>query len=306
MKKKLPSVLKDGLIGAGIGTAVIIPGISGGTIAFIFNAFEKMTGAVRTLFSKSFLRSLLTLLPFIIGIVVSFAILYFPFTSALEYVKFSMVCLFAGLIAGSLPLITVKVNGNKPTFGNVFGLVIGLIISVLIGVFSVIFDFSSSISTLFTEVPFYLYFILIGVGFLAGAAVVIPGISGSLIVLILGFYNSIMNLFKTLFKSETGWTSALLLLCVGVGIILGFVFCSIFINKLLEKHNRGTMFVILGFIFGSLFTIFFNSEMFTWYKGDRFGLLEWILGPCLAIAGFVGAFLLARYALKKEQSNAKN
>ena len=299
--------MKDTLIGAGIGTGIIIPGISGGTIALIFNAFEKMTGAVRTLFSKSFLRSFFTLLPFIIGIVVAFGALYFPFSLALDHIKFSMVCLFAGLIAGSLPLVTTKIKDKKPSISNMIGLILGLIFSVLIGVFSVIFDFSGTISTLFANIPFYLYFILLGVGFIAGAAIIVPGISGSLVILILGFYDSLMDLFKTLFKTETALSSALLLLSTGIGILLGFVLTSIFINRLLENHNRGTMFVILGFILGSLFTIFFNSEMFAWFNGNKFGLIEWILGPCLAIGGFIGAFLLSRFASRKqEQINAEN
>ena len=95
MKKKMPTIIKDGITGAAMGTATIIPGISGGTVALVLGAIEKITGAVKNLFSKNFWRNVLVLLPFFIGALASLVILYIPFDFALNHIKFSLVCLFA-------------------------------------------------------------------------------------------------------------------------------------------------------------------------------------------------------------------
>ena len=300
MKKRLPTPIKDGITGVAMGTAVIIPGISGGTIALIFGAIDKITSAVRNLFSKKLLRNVLILLPFLIGAVIAVAALYIPFDLALKNIKFSLVCLFAGLIAGSFPLITAEVQHKKITTSDFSGLLIGLIISVFIGVFSVIFNFSSSISKLFSEIPASLYLIIFAVGIVSAAGLIVPGLSGSLILLVLGFYENVFGLIK--FKN--GFKDFGLLACFAFGVLVGFILWSILMNKVLTKHRKGALFVIIGFVIGSLFAIFFNSGMVNWYHSNKFGLLEWILGPCLAIIGFIGSFIFSKYA--KKQSEVTN
>lgn len=301
MKKKLPTPIKDGITGVAMGTAVIIPGISGGTIALILGAIDKITGAVRNLFSKKFWRNVLILLPFLIGAVVAVAALYFPFDLALKNIKFSLVCLFAGLIIGSFPLITAEVRGEKISASDFSGLLIGLIISVFIGVFSVIFNFSSVISALFSDIPARLYLIIFAVGVVSAAGLIVPGLSGSLILLVVGFYENVFGLLK--FKN--GFKDFGLLACFAFGVLVGFILWSILMNKVLTKHRRGTLFVIIGFVAGSLFAIFFNSGMVSWYLSDKFGLLEWILGPCLLVIGFISSFIFSKYAKKhSEVANA--
>lgn len=297
MKNKMPTPIKDGLTGIAMGTAVIIPGISGGTIALVLGAIDKITGAVRNLFSKSFWRNLLVLIPYFIGMLIAIAILYIPFDFALENIRFSLICLFAGLIAGSIPIITMEINPKNPTFSDCSGLIIGLIISVLIGVLSVFFNFSASITSFFSEIPSYLFIIVVAVGIISAAGLIVPGLSGSLILLVIGFYDEIFSLLK--FKN--GWLDFALLVCFAIGVAGGFILWSILLNRVLNKHRRGTIFVVLGFIIGSLFSIFFNSAMVgpeAWYSSEKFNLLEWILGPCLALIGFICSFLFSRYVKK--------
>lgn len=298
MKKKIPVPVKDGLTGAAMGTAVIIPGISGGTIALILGAMDKITNAVKNLFSKSFWRNLLVLLPFLIGAVAAVAILYIPFYYALNYVRFSLVCLFGGLIAGSLPTITMEIEDKKPVMSNIVGLLIGLAVSVMIGVLSVIFNFSTGISKLFAEIPGYLYILIFGVGVVSAAGLIVPGLSGSLILLVICFYQEIFDLVR--FKN--GWTDLALLASFAVGVLIGFILWSILMNHVLVKHRRGTLFVVLGFVIGSLFAIFYNSGMVEWMHGEKFGLLEWILGPSLLVVGLILSVLFSIYVRKNSRS----
>ncbi len=300
MKKKMPTPIKDGLTGAAMGTAIIIPGISGGTIALILGAIDKITGAVKNLFSKKFWRNVLILLPFILGMIAAVAALYFPFKFALAEIRFSLICLFAGLIIGSFPIITKEVSDKKMTVSNFTGAFIGLIISVLIGVFSVIFEFSPTISALFSEIPSYLFLVIFAVGVVSAAGLIIPGLSGSLILLVISFYNPIFALFQ--FKN--GIKDFALLACFAIGVGVGFILWSILMNKVLNKFRRGTIFVVIGFIIGSLFAIFYNSEMMIWYHSEKFGLLEFILGPSLLIVGLVLSLLFSKFV--KKNSGAKN
>lgn len=294
MKKKIHTPLKDALTGAAMGTAIIIPGISGGTIALILGAIDKITGAVKNLFTKKFWQNVLILLPFILGMVAAVGALYFPFKIALDEIRFSLICLFAGLIIGSFPIITREVSDKKPAASNFIQAFIGLTISVLIGVFSVIFEFSSTISALFLEIPGYLFLLIFAIGVVSAAGLIVPGLSGSLILLVISFYKPIFDLFQ--FNNGLKDFALLAIFAVGVGI--GFILWSILMNKVLSKHRRGTIFVVIGFIIGSLFSIFFNSEMMTWYHGEKFGLLEWILGPSLLIVGFVLSILFSKYVKK--------
>ena len=127
MKKQLPTPVKDGLTGMAIGTAIIVPGVSGGTIALVFGAFKRIVDAVDNLFTKNFWRSLLILLPFLVGSILAVAALVFPFQLAFKYCLFSIVCLFAGFILGSIPGITDELKEKEPTKANIIQLIIGFV-----------------------------------------------------------------------------------------------------------------------------------------------------------------------------------
>jgi putative membrane protein len=156
--KKFVSVIKDGAIGMAMGTAVIVPGISAGTIASVFGAFKKIVGAVSGLFKK-FWKSLLILLPFGIGAVLAVAGLYIPFQYAFEYCMFAIVCLFAGFILGSLPGVTDKVKGEKPSAVNIVLLVVGFLIAGGIGALS--FLTGDNLNGVFENPEWYLYLIVL-------------------------------------------------------------------------------------------------------------------------------------------------
>ncbi|MBQ0008764.1 MAG: DUF368 domain-containing protein [Firmicutes bacterium] len=291
MKKKLPTPIKDGLIGLAFGTGMIIPGIAGGTVLLIFRAFKKVVGAVANLFSKNFGRNFLILLPFGVGAILSFAALVIPLNLAMEYCMFAIICLFAGLVIGSLPGVTdnVKDEPRKKSYILSFG--IFFLITAFVGVFSVIFPTISWINDIFRDVPTYLYFIMIGVGFFAAAGLVIPGFSGSLLLVAICFYQPILELFK--FKNVGA--SFGLIFSFLVGAILGFVIFSKLMNYFLAKHRVGTYYAAIGMIVGSLISIFVNSKMFDYCKSSSFGLVDQILGPILFVLAIIGSYMIVRY-----------
>lgn len=302
MKKKLPTPIKDGITGMAIGTAIIVPGISGGTIALVFGAFKKIVDAVDNLFSKFFWKDLLILLPFLVGSIIAVSALVFPFQLAFEYCLFSIVCLFAGFIIGSLPGIVDQVKEKKPSTSNILQMTIGFIFAGIIGVFSVIFDFYSVISALFIDRPWYLYLIIFVVGIFGSTGLIVPGFSGSMLLMVIGFYQPILDLVDF----SNFWPNISLGFVFALGVLVGFIIFSKIMNRLITNHKRSTLFVVIGFIVGSLVSIFVNSQMFAYFK-DGFWLLDYILGPILLVVGLTLSTLFVLYTRKhKGAENAAN
>ena len=302
MKKKVPTVIKDGATGMAIGTAIIVPGISGGTIALVFGAFKKIVDAVDNLFSKLFWKSLLILLPFLIGAVISVAALIYPFQLAFKYCLFSIVCLFAGFILGSIPGITDELKEQAPTKANIVELIIGFILAGIIGVFSVIFKFNNGINNLFVSRPWYLYLIIFVVGLFGSSGLIVPGFSGSMLLLVIGFYQPILNLVDF----SNFWPNVSLGFVFALGVLAGFIILSKIMNRMITNHRIATLYVVVGFIFGSLISLFVNSQMFA-YIGDGLKLLDSILGPVLLLVGITLSTLFVVYTRKhKGEENAKN
>ena len=300
MKKKTPNCVKDAAIGAAIGTAIIIPGISGGTIALISGAYQRIIRAAKSLFSKLFFKNILILLPFLIGAVISVGALVVPFQLAFKYCLFSIVCLFAGFILGSIPGIHDEIKDEKTETKNTIQLVIGAIFAISIGVLSVVLKADSVIKNLFEEVPFYLYFIIFAVGMIGAVGLVVPGFSGSMLMILIGFYEPILGLvnFDNFLRNVS------LLFVFGIGLLIGVVLLSKIMDPLLTNHKKSTMHVVIGFVVGSLVSIFLNSGMVDYIKSDAFGLLDWILGPCLFVVGLILSILFTRF--KRKYMDEKN
>ena len=303
MKNKLPTPVKDGLTGMAIGTAIIVPGVSGGTIALVFGAFKRIVDAVDNLFTKKFWSSLLILLPFLLGSILAVAALVFPFQLAFKYCLFSIVCLFAGFILGSIPGITDELKEKAPTKFNIIQLIVGFVLAGIIGVFSVIFKFNDSINGLFASRPWYLYLIIFVVGMFGSSGLIVPGFSGSMLLMVIGFYQPILNLVDF----SNFWPNVSLGFVFALGVLAGFIILSKIMNRLITNHRIATLYVVVGFIFGSLVSIFVNSQMFA-YIGEGLKLLDIILGPILLLVGITLSTLFVIYSRKrkKEEQNAEN
>ena len=303
MNSKVKEALKDGAVGAGIGCAVIVPGISGGTIALVTGAFKKIVTAVDKLFSKLFWKNLAILIPFGIGAVLAIAALYFPITLAFEHCMLAIVCLFAGFMVGSVPSVTDKIKDKKPNCTEIAFCLAGFILVVLFGVLSLLFNLNSAVLETFNNNPWYLYPILLFVGIISSTGLIVPGFSGSMLLMVIGFYDKILNLVKQI-PSQPGW-SILRLFTFAIGVLLGFVLFSKLMKKLFEKHPRIANFVVLGFLVGSIIAIYVNDQMFDYLKSSL-GTLDYVLSPVFLIVGFVISYLIVRYERKHQESELPN
>ena len=245
--------------GLAIGAGAAIPGVSGAAIAVIFHVYEDIIGAVNN-FRKKFGWAIKVLIPILLGILIAVAICIVVFSYAFEYMMFVLICVFAGFLIGSFPGITDEVKSEKITKKSVLLIAIGALSG---------FD----VKVLFDDPQWYLYLILIPVGAVAAVALTVPGLSGSLILLILGFYRPLVDCAKTWAKemlvdhvfTHTGPLFGVIG-CFAIGCLIGVVLVSKIMNVLLKKWRKETFFVIIGFIGGSILVLFANSNIVDYYR----------------------------------------
>ena len=258
--------------GLAIGAGAAIPGVSGAAIAVIFHVYEDIIGAVNN-FRKKFGWAIKVLIPILLGIVIAVAICIVVFSYAFEYMMFVLICLFAGFLIGSFPGITDEVKGEKLTKKNVLLIAVGALFVIALGVANILVGLSEfDVKVLFDNPQWYLYLILIPVGAVAAVALTVPGLSGSLILLILGFYRPLVDFAKhaagELFHGDFTRTGPLfgVLGCFAIGCLIGVVLVSKIMNILLKKWRKETFFVIIGFIGGSILVLFANSNIVDYYR----------------------------------------
>ncbi len=285
MKDKLINFIK----GMFVGVANIIPGVSGGTIAVILGIFDELINVINN-FTKDIKKNLNFLLPIILG--AAFSIL--AFSSLLEHclINYSLPTslFFVGLICGSIPIIYKKsvAKGLKPSYFvfMAISILIVMLFSTMNNNASQSVDNAISLSILIK--------IFLG-GILAAIAMIIPGISGSFIMVLLGIYplviHSISNISKCLLDlSNTSLIISTLsvLISLGLGIILGILIISKLISYLMDRFYSITYFIILGLIIGSVYGIF--SSDITYQSGVN--AISIVIGIVTFLVGSVTAYVL--------------
>ncbi len=296
--KKLSSSAKNFLLdiirGIAIGIAFIIPGFSGGSIAAILGIYEKLIGAIADIF-KDFKNSIKTLFPIGLGMVIGVISLLFPISWALENFPIPTVSLFVGLAIGGMPSITDNVRGKRITYKNLIAMIIPAVIVLAISFMPIGADKN------LTSLTFGGYALLFLIGILGSSALVVPGISGSMLLLILGYYNPIVNLVTDhlLLGKDIG-ISILVLGITAIGIAVGFIGISAIMKFLLKNYPRATYFAIIGFIAGSIPTIYVSTvkEAGMTLKTLPSSPMHWITCVLLLLAGFFLSYLLVVYSRK--------
>ena len=274
--------------GAAIGVAMIIPGVSGGTVAVLFNKYDRLISSISGL-RRDFKNSISFLLPILLGAVLAFAAIYIPLTILLEAAPLPTVLLFAGLMLGSFPKLFK--DGIKQGFKKTD------VISVVIPPakeIGICFIPSLGDVNLGNDMPVYGYFLLIVMGALASCALVVPGISGSMLLLICGYYQPVLNTIKALFSSAFGH-SFLVLFLFAAGLIAGFFSIARLMKFFFTKFPRTTYWAIIGFVIGSIPAIFITyPSNFPPYETCT--PLHIGIGVLLCVAGAIATFALTSYA----------
>lgn len=227
-----------------MGISDLIPGVSGGTIAFILGIYDRLLESISGFFSRDWKKHLGFLVPLGIGIVITLLLFSRVIEYLLEQHYEATQFFFMGLIIGVIPYIMkqAEVKKNFTARHLVILLVIGAALAVT--AFIPTEEDLAPITTLTLPVFFLLFFS----GWLASMAMLLPGISGSFILLLLGVYTTAINALSTL--------NIPVALAIGAGVIVGFIVSSKAIQYLLEHFTYVTYAAIIGLILGSLFVVF--------------------------------------------------
>ncbi len=254
-------MIKNVMKGIIIGLANIIPGVSGGTLAVSMGIYDKLIHCITHLFSE-LKNNILFLLPIMIGM--GIAIVGSTFGIDFLFEKFPMETnfLFIGLIVGSLPPVYNKVKGNTIKKGHIisafvfFAIVVGL----------ALLNEQAGASVELTTSIFSLTKLFI-VGVIAAATMVIPGVSGSMMLLLLGYYNPILGAIKSFIVSVfsmniNGIIDGIFILTpFGIGVIVGIFAIAKIIEVIFEKYPDYAYWSIIGLIVASPIAILLVASL---------------------------------------------
>lgn len=282
----------------------MIPGVSGGTFALITKCYDDLVGNISSLF-KQFGKSFLALLPYGIGILLGIIGAYFGIRLAFSYVLFSIICLFDGMIIGSVYDVYLNIKEDKKTVKDILAFIISFLFVIGLGVTSLILNLNGfSAAEIFNTHPVWLYFVIFFVGIITSSALIAPGVSGAMILLVIGFYSPILDLLHKIMHGEGDvFANIMLVVSFALGVIVGIFLISKLMKFLLEKHKTITYSAILGLVCASTIAIFMNADI--WVGKDSYiGIInnpnELFLGIPLLLVGFVITFALLRLAKKNQ------
>lgn len=232
-----------------IGVGNIAPGVSGGALAMIMGLYEDMVGAIGN-FLKDIKKNLLFLLP--IGLGAGFGVV--AFSGVISYFLQNYLTptayLFAGLITGTLPVLFRK--ANKKSFK--IGYLIPMLITFAFAIYLVFVGPNFTVENMPTTMeinPFNMGMLVV-YGFILAGSIVIPGISGSVILSLLGVYGVILEAIKTL--------NIVIGIPLAIGLGLGILIFSKLMSFLLKHFYGWTYFAVIGFVIGTI-PEFINIKM---------------------------------------------
>lgn len=282
--------LKTIINGVIIGTSMLLPGISGGTMAIMLGIYDRLISAVSNIF-KDFKGNVLFLLQVAVGGALGMLLFSKIALLAVETFPFPMHYLFIGAIIGTIPVLYKKTIPNKPReFDNEDDIIVndtkntGIsfkimdAVYILIG-FGLLFLLTFVPEGLFNvegSVDFADFMLLLFGGFCISIALVLPGISASYTLLLLGIYNRFLEALSDI--------DLMFLLPLGLGLVLGTFLVAKTLEKAMSRFTRPTYLIISGFVLASVLELF---------PGIPDG---YTLAICIStfVAGFLITFLLGK------------
>lgn len=264
-----------------VGVANIIPGVSGGTIAVILNIYDRLIGSVTHL-KKQFKESMLFLIPFGIGAAAGI----FLFSRLLSYLleSFPMPTnfFFIGLIIGGIPMVYKKATETRFRPLSLIPFVIALCGILALTIFGGSSETTAdTAANTFTSLDFanigYILYLVSG-GAISAVAMLIPGVSGSMVMMIIGLYTSVLGAISRL--------DIVFLIPVAIGIVIGVFGGAKLIEICLKKAPQATFFAIIGLMVGSLYAVWCNA-------GVEFDI-QLIFAVIALVAGFAISFIFGR------------
>lgn len=284
-----------------IGIANIIPGVSGGTMAVTMGAYDTIINAINNI-TKEFKKSVITLLPLAIGMVGGVGIFSFILPHCLSNYSFQTSMCFIGLIVGGIPFIftsTTKSFKKDEKKLNPLHIIIFLLM-VALAVFMALANPESTTADSLKANPQTMLILLL-LGAICAAAMVIPGVSGSLLLMMFGYYSGIIGTISQFLSALKDLDGKGLLHCIlilapfAIGCILGVVLISKLLSFLFKKFESYTYCGIFGLVAASPFAILVKMENPVYTKSSI------IVGALLFLAGAIFTFAFEKFTSNTEK-----
>ena len=308
VRRSLKEYIKIFLCGSIMGAADVVPGVSGGTMAFILGIYNEFLNSIKTILSPATvkmacrfqIKTMFKTLPWPFlavlgaGILSAIAVFSTHIQWMLEHKLALILAFFFGLIIGSVATVLHQVEKWK--FDRYISLAAGVFIGYLV----------VGLPVLATPPDGKWYIVLCGA--VAICAMVLPGISGSFILLLMGKYEYILSTVNKLKSGINVLESFITLSLFAVGLLFGISFFSRFLSWLLKKYNDLTVALLIGFMVGSLRKVWPWKEAAQINNSNILPELNssLILPILLAVAGFL-IVLAIEYAAKRiEKKNGEN
>ncbi len=280
-------MIKSFLKGCVIGIANIIPGVSGGTMMVAMGIYDKLIHCITHLFSE-FKKNVLFLLPIVIGMGVAIVASSFALESLFANFPVQTNLLFVGLILGGLPAVWKHVKGNSIKFGH---LIAFLLFFVLVAGLAIFGGGNGKDADLAFNVINVMK--LFGVGIVASATMIIPGVSGSMMLKLMGYYEPIVtttipNLIRSLvaFDMDGILVGVGVLAPFGIGIVAGVFAIAKLVEIIFEKFPLYAYWAIIGLIVASPVAILVGMGL------ELYTVLSVVTGLVAMGIGFVIALKL--------------
>ena len=236
MKNMIISALKACLIGA----SMLVPGVSGGSMAMILGIYDRLISSVSSFF-KNVKDNLVFLGVFCGGALIGMILFARPILALIQRFPMPMLYFFMGTVLGSIPMIFKKAKVNKLSLDVLIYPLLGFILVMLLAKLP-----TGLIQTGDNYILTAMMLVVAGV--VAAVALVLPGISVSYMFLLLGMYDTILSAVSTL--------DFPFLVPLGIGLVLGIVATTRILENCMTKAPKPTYLIILGFLFGSVYEIF--------------------------------------------------
>ncbi|HIE5564428.1 TPA: DUF368 domain-containing protein [Staphylococcus aureus] len=274
------------LKGFAMGTSDLVPGVSGGTIALLLGIYNQFIASISGIFSRRFWPSFTFLIPIIIGMLLAMGSLSNLFNYLLSQHHIPTMFFFGGLIIGIVPYL-LKISNYKTSFTTKHYMMViaGIAILIVITLMNNGDKHAGETLTLSTSLIIK-YFIA---GMCASSAMLLPGISGSFMLLVFGVYGTVMLAISEVVKLN--FAGLPILLAVGFGVLAGFIISSKIIQYFLTHHKLMTFALIIGFVVGSLFAVF---------PGLPINIVMWFVSLVVFIIGFIVSLTLGRITAENE------
>ena len=277
------SIRIDALVkGFFVGSSMSVPGVSGGTMAMILGIYDELISSVST-FTKQIKRNFFFLLQFLFGACIGIFLLASVLGELKEKYPIIVMYFFIGAIFGSVPMLCKKANVQKFNLSVIIYPLIGILIVLLFGLLpGKLFDGSiAGIGGILIQ---------IGGGLIAAVALVLPGISFSHMMLMMGLYDALLLAIKDInIPAMIGFVP------LAIGLFLGIILFTKLLDYVMKKFPFQSYLIIFGFVIGSVA----NKEVF---PGLPRTFVEWVISIFVLVIGFILMFFISKREARIESS----